>query len=444
MKFPLTHRVYRLTRPILQRWHILKLARRYLSPQLRTQIAIRLGLAGFDVSSAQPRRLPPYLHKRAQLQASAGVNYVGDLRSPSGLGEYSRRLVQAMQQADIPIAYHELRYHPGLQSAPSPLAEATAWPHRINLYDIHVGYFLDAVLNLPRNAVEGRRAIACWFWELAHCPPQWQRLFPLVDEVWVASEHIRSAFTPHSACTVTVVPPVIHLSSAKAQRQHFGFPEGRLIFGFNFDALSSIARKNPFGLLKAWRMAFSGESNPPLLVLKSTPVSPKLRAEWWDALRREVASLGAMWYECYWDRATMDAWLASIDAYVSLHRAEGFGFGMAEAMTHAKPVVATAWSGNMDYMDSESAYLVPAHLRAISINDHAQQPYFASQYPSGEWAEPDLEAAAHYLRLIASDYTSAQRVGMMGKQRIAQQYSAQLVMQTIRDRLALHGLANHA
>ena len=130
------------------------------------------------------------------------------------------------------------------------------------------------------------------------------------------------------------------------------------------------------------------------------------------------------------------ALLASCDAYVSLHRAEGFGMGLAEAMALGKPVIATGYSGNMDFMTVNNSYPVRYDLRTITEDDHALQPVCTQLYaPGGTWAEPDLDHAAAQMRRVVENPAEAAQVSRRARADIHALYSRAAVGALIRERL---------
>jgi len=251
--------------------------------------------------------------------------------------------------------------------------------------------------------------------------------FAHVDEVWVATDFMRAAIEPRSPVPVrTITPPLPQRGAAPTlTRAELGLPE-RPIFLFSFDYLSTAERKNPEGLVDAFTRAFA-PGDGPVLVIKS--INADRRPGEAERLRlRAAAEADVMLLEEYLDAAHRDALVALCDCYVSLHRSEGLGLTMAEAMAWGKPVVATGYSGNLQFMTDENSFLVPWQPTTI--------PAEAEPYPAGGvWADPDLDAAARLMRAVIDEPEIAVARGARAAADIATMHSAAVAGQQIKARL---------
>jgi glycosyltransferase involved in cell wall biosynthesis len=205
-------------------------------------------------------------------------------------------------------------------------------------------------------------------------------------------------------------------------------PEKATLFGFFFDARSSIERKNPADLLRAFRRAFRRDDQV-ALVLKVS------HSDGAPAAMRELSALAeglpVVWIrDVNLDERQTQTLLGRLDVYASLHRAEGFGLVLAEAMALGKPVVATGFSGNLEFMDDRSSRLVRAKE---VVTDRAHGPY-----PRGtRWAAPDVEHAAELLRSLAADRELRQDIGRQARRRVEQTLAPQVVARTLVQHLGL-------
>lgn len=227
--------------------------------------------------------------------------------------------------------------------------------------------------------------IGYWAWELPDPPADWRGHDAPLHEVWVPSRFTRDSLRRLTHLPVQVVPHVVPAAASRRRRRDGPFTV--LCLG---DSRSSLARKNPAGALAAFRAAF-GDSLDARLIIKLT--GPPGECRELECAVADCANVTIL--REFLDPSQLTALFRSTDALLSLHRAEGFGLPMLEAMAQGVPVVATGWSGNCDFMDASNALLVPAHL--VPVEDSA------GIYRDGVWAEPDLDMASAALRALADD-----------------------------------------
>lgn len=230
--------------------------------------------------------------------------------------------------------------------------------------------------------------IAYWAWELADPPADWAGCDRTVHEIWTPSSFSRDSLARLTRRPIHVVP---HSIATKPARQRTpGEPFTVLTMA---DTRSSLSRKNPAGSVDAFRRAFGTSSSARLLL--------KLSGRTADIAAFEAASGHALHADniqiirAHLDEADLASLYRSADVLLSLHRAEGFGLPMLDAMSHGVPAIATGWSGNLEFMNAENSLLVP--YRLVPVVDASDI------YRHGSWAEPDLDAAAEALRALAGN-----------------------------------------
>jgi glycosyltransferase involved in cell wall biosynthesis len=343
-----------------------------------------------------------------------GANFIGDLMGESGLHEAGRLILKALQSVSVPITYFEVAWgdaRAGEEPARVLVPEGAI--HReVNLlfYNVNILKSLG-----PRELDALTRAkplVAYWFWEMPRIPASYAFEVSHVDDIWVPSRFVQQAFAASFDRPTTLVPlPAVVDPDPNPSRAEFGLPDGRWVFLFTFSFLSNVGRKNPFGLVDAFRAAFGRTTQGgPLLVIKAhrADAAPEAAA----ALRARVEEVGGVLITEQYSRRKLDNLLACADAYISLHRAEGYGLGLLESMALGKPVIATAYSGNVDFTNDLNSYLVPYTLRTITAADHALQPGQRSVYEPGQiWAEPDQFAAAETMQRVFQDPDAARQRG---------------------------------
>ena len=359
-----------------------------------------------------------------------GVNVIGDWHATTGLAEAARRSVGALIGAGVTVAASVHEIH-GLshdaQRMPAWLHSAPKGrPHEIDICYLNVNelHTLSEAELRPR----GRRnyVIGYWFWELPSLASTFVDQVQRLDEIWVGSRFTKDALLGHTTKPVHVMPCVVEAPvSGGATRKQLDLPEGACIFFLHFDALSTFARKNPWAVIQAFRRAFTlrERSGPVRLVLKTinlsrTPVSASQR------LVRELQAVNGILLDMDLSGNDMASLISSIDVYVSLHRSEGFGLGIAEAMASGRPAIATAYSGNLDYMSQQNSCLVGYHLRQLDGSESYESPGVEAVYEPGQlWADADVEQAARWMRLLYENPGLRKRIGAIGAATIKARYS---------------------
>lgn len=255
-------------------------------------------------------------------------------------------------------------------------------------------------------------------WELETYPPVWARQLERFDEVWGFSQFIAENLKK------AVTRPVFHLPLATEvrhrklySRKHFGIRESAYAFFFAFDFLSFIERKNPFAVIDAFaELVKSQPFADACLVIKTNNADrkPEMSERFYKAIapiRRHVTIIDGTL-----EGAEMKSLMSLCDCYVSLHRSEGYGFGLAEAMYLGKPVIATAYSGNMDFCTPETTYLIPHTMKPLSEGDY---PHWEGQ----AWAEPDSKVAYDVMLELLKNPELGRSKGKMAQRHIMTKFS---------------------
>ena len=347
-------------------------------------------------------------------------------------------MLDLIQQQGIPFSYQPLSYHDqrvaGLPAKYKNLPTEVAYPLNLLLYNIH-GFPLISDEQFEVIAAM-KYTIVNWYWELPDVPQKWLPQFERPDEIWVASKFVQNTFQRYASCRVHVVPPAIVVPvSSDVKRERFNLPPDRYIFLFTFNSASSFGRKNPGGIIEAFKMAFGqSDSDGPLLVFKTHNL--ELFPQLYNEFQQKVTEIGGILINENYTRQQLNNLMACADSFISLHRAEGFGLGMAEAMYLGKPVIGTNYSANTDFMNDENSYLVDYHLRMISEEDHAYQPAHPDVYESGlHWAEPDIDQAATYMQYLVENPGEGQAKGQIAARYIRANYNPEYIGQLIKTKL---------
>ena len=268
--------------------------------------------------------------------------------------------------------------------------------------------------------------VGYWPWETTTFPAEWRHAYDAVDEVWASSRFLEQVYLTESSKPVIPMPLHVRTALPVTMSDIDGIFQGAFTFLGVFDFFSRIERKNPAGTIAAFRSAFPLGSEPVGLVLKT------INGE------RRPQDLAAMIEIAKFDRRVVivdgvvsDAELSGLikqaGAYISLHRAEGFGRPLVESMLLGTPVIATDWSGSADYLTEETGYPVRSHLRPVG-----QQEY---PFAAGAWADPDVGHAANQMRLVYRDGDNARLRAERAQRYVESAYGLATVSSRLKDRL---------
>lgn len=364
------------------------------------QGAVQFGLKPLLGTRAAPATAGPAGAGRFDAAgAPFGVNLVGFAFGELGIGEDLRMAAQACEAADIP--FKVLNINPGQHLrqadrlvAPHVVDDAAGLPHAVNIFCLTGFDTLRAYAERGPALFEGRRNIGWWPWELPVWPGRWSAAFSVVDEIWAATRFTQEMFEGATDRPVTLMPlPVSVARMKKTSRRALGLPARRFLFLYVFDFNSYLARKNPLAVIDAFQRAFPAGDDSVGLVLKT--MNSRGDNPVWEAFtQRCAADARIVLLQRTLDREVVLGLVDACDAYVSLHRSEGFGRTMAEAMLLGKPVVGTGFSGNADFLTKDTGYPVKWRKRPVAVGEYP----FVEDADGAWWAEPDVGHAARQMR----------------------------------------------
>ena len=371
--------------------------------------------------------LPP----RVEIRPSArGLNIVGSFNAESGLGEWTRSSIRAARSAMIGINLIQCNVREFARTNDNIGLESES----DSLFDVSLFHFnpLQIYANIDELAphFDSGYNIGCWIWEVTEIPAEWKPLFDLFNEIWTPTEFCCQAIQSTTSIPVTRIPiSVAPEVPSGYDRKRLGLPETGFIFVTVADFYSCAERKNPLGVLEAYKMAFGSRSDLYLVVkISNASHRPDIMKIIQEHLDRDDSIIPFL---DYLDRPVLNALIASCNCLVSLHRAEGFGLPIAEAMFMGKPVIATGWSGNMDFMNEHNS--LPVNYQVVEIcEDNPDIPYKNGWH----WAEPDLTHASELMRLVVNAPDLTDRIGGQAMNDIRDQLSPEAVGALMKRRLA--------
>ena len=368
---------------------------------------------------------------------SLGVNVIGYAYGQLGIGEDARMAARSLIAAKVPFSM--IAMAPGAEISQNDLSMQSYVVERgefaINLFCLIAEETGRYYAEQGAAQFNNRYNIGYWPWELGAWPVALETLFALVDEIWVSSQHTFDALAKVCNKPLYLMPMAVDLGSvARSESQgkaraHFGLPAQAKLFCFAFDLNSYIDRKNPQACVEAFLLAFGKDDRlvdgVGLVIKVHAPTQPN---EAWSTLKALAARDRRLHIiEQTLDRADLLALYQTCDCFVSLHRAEGFGRGLAEALQLGLRVICTGYSGNLDFCRTPNAELVDFHLVRVG---EAQYPHATGQY----WAEPSVQHAAQLMKkvfalpkpeLTATDFSefSPAVVGQRYKKRLNEIYA---------------------
>ncbi len=415
-------------------------------PLTYARYARALRLQGFDLEehrfpgvTAEGDRLEP-----ARLPLPEGlpvaVQVIGPFRKASGLGEAARATASALAAAGLaPRCVDFDMDNPAPEGFDPHVALAPLARAQVNILHLNAETLPLALASLP-DVFTGARNIAYMFWELDSPAACHHLAFTLLDEIWVASDYGCSACAPSNGPPVFVMglpapdmPPGRCGDARTALDGRIGAAPGDFIVLSVFDSFSFVQRKNPLGAIAAFRTAFPDDPQV-RLVLKThnrRRVGDPAQVAIWEEVDRLIARDGRITLiDETLLRGEAMRLLQGADACLSLHRSEGWGFGMIEAMALGVPVVASGYSGNLAFCADDTAWLVPVREVEVASGD------YIFVRPGQRWGEPDLAAAARILRRVRADPHEARRRAVRALGRLQAEFTPAAIGTRMAARLA--------
>ncbi len=358
-----------------------------------------------------------------------GVNLIGPIDSATGLGQSFRLVEEVVRELGCP--YLIRNYEQGTRNR----VQITEYEgliqkelrYAINLWHINPSEFAEAYSLFGREAFDQRYNIAFWLWELEDFPDEWVPCINLLDEIWTPSEFISRAIRKKTKKPVYTVPYCISAKVDRKQfdRRYFHVPEDRFLFLVMYDFQSIAERKNPDGAIRAFQMAFSPTQKDVGLVIKVNSADKEKLSQ----LQKRIGEYQNIFLlNRNMEKVEVNSLIACMDAYVSLHRAEGFGLVLAEAMWNGVPVIATNWSANTGFMNSDVACMVSCKQVRL---ERDIPPYKKGNY----WADPDIKEAAGYMKRLSSDPEYRSRIAERGCEYVRNRLQMESIKKIMEERL---------
>lgn len=341
-------------------------------------------------------------------------------------GSETRLLIRALDAGNIPYQCIDL-------SCPEKFnAAIRSWQgYKINLIVCHAASGTPERMKLFAINLKQYYNIGYWAWELPVLPDEYCAGLDIFQEIWTISSFCTSALEKKTMVPVLTVPLYANPDRTVIadSRDYFGFDKKPFLFMFAYDCASFVSRKNPQAVVEAFMKAFSPKDEHIGLILKL--ISPERDREHLQVLKEALSPYKNIYYiDRFLADDEMRTLIQASDAFVSLHRSEGFGNLPLEAMSLGTPVISTAWSGNMDYMTHMNAALVDYTMVPVDGQ------YVGSVPGDGiMWAEADTDCAAEHMRRLVSDSVWRKKLIVNGRYTADECYTQNVIGKIMRDRL---------
>jgi glycosyltransferase involved in cell wall biosynthesis len=356
-----------------------------------------------------------------------GVNLLGYFESEKGVGEAARSNRRIIHATGLPYVLNNY-----IDTGSSNVERVSGQLTNDNIYLTNLMTVnadgLQIFAKDRGSYLNGHFNIGYWAWELPEFPEEWASAFGYVDEIWTPSAFTRDAVAACSPVPVRVVPHSMDMEAdmnSVPDRAEFGLDPEAFVFLFLFDFHSFLERKNPLGLMRAYKNAFGNRHDVQLLIKSS---HSREHQEELLRFQDEAKDANVRILDGVLSREAKQRLIQAADCYISLHRSEGFGLTMAEAMMCGKPVIGTGYSGNVDFMSDEDSFLVPYRLVTI---DRTHGPYKAGYH----WGDPDLDSAVDLMRYVEGNREIAALKGVKARANIIESLHPATIAASVRARL---------
>lgn len=381
------------------------------------------------VARLKEERIEPYEAGRYE----QGINLIGNIRLDTGLGQSMRLVAHEFEDGNVPfmVYEHHVSENFSMKDTTCDYLMEDKLKYGVNLFHINMHEFAVAYMQLGRKMWDYHYNIAFWLWELEEFPEKWRGCIDVLDEIWTPAEFVSEAIRKKTSKPVITIPYHVEApTDEKFDRKYFGLPEDKFLFLMMYDSGSMTERKNPLGVLKAFKKAFGQEEQHVGLIIKLNGDNFQDIADI-RAYLDEYTNVYFMTETL--SKVEVNSLIADADVLVSMHRAEGFGLVMAEAMLNGVPCIATNWSANTEFMNRDVACMLDYELVELERE--------IGPYKKGsKWAEPSVEQAAMYMRKLYEKPELYERLSVSGKAYVEKKLGKERVAKLIKDRLREIGI----
>jgi len=371
------------------------------------------------------------------------VLFIGYLEAGLGLGESLRGLVRSITATGLPFALYPFRVGVETRLIGGFMEDRYDLKHRheVNVIEVPADQLPGLFREIGRWKMGHSYNILRTYWELPKAPAEWAPMLKGIDEIWAPNEFVSNAFREIFDGPIKIVPPCVEIETETAfDRKQLGMDPDKFYFMFSFDYFSYPDRKNPLGVVRAFQAAFPTRGEGVGLVIKSTSATDQyleIKSAILEAARDDQR---IKVIDRTLPRDEMLSLIRQSDCYISLHRSEGFGLGMAEAMAFGKPVIGTDYSGSREFLSDRTGFPVSFTLRPVQPDEYV--------FAEGQsWAEPDDASALKAMQRVFYDEQERQIRAAAGKAFVETHYGREnigrIAARHLRDVLAARACAGN-
>ena len=389
-------------------------------------------IKGKMIKKSFKRMLQVEIEPFEQSNYEDGINLIGNIRAETGLGQSCRLVADELEASGIPYSIYQYDQLGAMAEGQYQQYEnkiSSDLPYNINLIHINPHELGLAFQQTHEKIWNGRYNIGFWLWELEDFPDEWVPCFHCVDEVWTPSRFITDSIQRKTDLKVVTIPYHIELevpSKGKYEyRESFHLPADKFLFLMMYDRTSMTERKNPEAVMEAFQIAFTKDEEAGLVIKINNSSEKEI-----NMIRSMIPEHKNVYFITETlERHQVNELIYCVDAIVSLHRAEGFGLVLAEAMLLGTPTIATNWSSNTEFMTKETACMVDAEMVTLDRD-------IGSFKKGNRWAEPDVKQAAGYMRRLYEDPAYCQILSQKAKDHIEKKLSIANAVEIINSRIS--------
>lgn len=367
------------------------------------------------------------IKKFDRVKFKRGINLIAPITHDTGLGQSSRLVAKEIEASGILFGIKNFSVSRNVSSTDRTFEHklSDTLEYGVNLIHINMHEFEKSIYELGKESFDHHYNIAFWLWEMEEFPTEWIPMIRHLDEIWTPSEFTSNAIRKVTKKKVVTIPyHVTAETDPSVTRKLLGLPEDAFLFLMMFDKNSVSERKNPMGVINAFKKAFKTSDSNVGLVIKINNLDEKEV----DKLKDLLDGYQVYFVREMFSKAQVNQFINIMDVYVSLHRAEGFGLVLAEAMLLGVPTISTNYSSTTEFQDRDCSCLVDWQRKKVGADIY---PY----KKENTWAEPNIDQAAEYMKKLYADREYYERIRINGREKIKTTLNLEKIIRLIKMRM---------